>query len=88
MWVKSQDGESLLNMDNVTGIFLEKIKKPNCHGLFLDELKHVNIIADSAFRSGGVCLGQYPTVERAKELLNDLYNSMMMNEITYRMPEE
>ena len=87
MWIMSQDKETLVNSDTVTGIVLETIKDVD---FYSDDVKisHVNILACSAYHGGAFELGQYKTLDRAKKEFSVLCDSLTNDTVFYSMPED
>lgn len=81
MMILSQDGKKIVSTDNLNYIEIEETEK-----YYRD---YIYIIAAN-FTNGQTQLGIYKTYERAKDILEDMYKQLKIQNFsfTYEMPKE
>jgi len=81
MMILSQDGKKIISTDNLNYIEIEETEK-----YYRD---YIYIIAAN-FTNGQTQLGTYKTYERAKDILEDMYKQLKIQNFsfTYEMPKE
>lgn len=81
MMILSQDGKKIVSTDNLNYIEFEE-KETNYRS-------YIYIIT-AEFTKGQTLLGKYKTYKRAKEILEDMYKQLKIQNFsfTYEMPKE
>ena len=81
MMILSQDGNKIVSTDNINYIEFEE-KETN----YRSYIYTIN----AEFTKGQTLLGKYKTYERAKEILEDMYKQLKIQNFsfTYEMPKE
>lgn len=81
MMILSQDGNKIINTDNLN--YIEFEEKETNYRSYIYTIK-------AEFTKGQTLLGKYKTYERAKEILEDMYKQLKIQNFsfTYEMPKE
>lgn len=81
MMILSQDGNKIISTDNLN--YIEFEEKETNYRSYIYTIK-------AEFTKGQTLLGKYKTYERAKEILEDMYKQLKIQNFsfTYEMPKE
>lgn len=81
MMILSQDGKKIVSTDNIN--YIEFEEKETNYRSYIYTIK-------AEFTKGQTLLGKYKTYERAKEILEDMYKQLKIQNFsfTYEMPKE
>lgn len=81
MMILTQDGKTIASTDNLNYIQVEEIEK------YYGDFEYV---ITAFYSQDHKQLGKYKTAERANEILQNMYNELMIQNFnfTYKMPKE